>query len=114
MQKRRGFHGEVINCRPRKTKKKYNRRFIKSRIEKNKIDIIVKKFENDDRTQTIVVKRVSVGAKIFELLFDGIFTIIKILFWVGVCVLITIGLNTLLNNQLREQIFNMFKNIMGG
>ncbi len=106
--------GEVINCRPRKTRKKYNRRFIKRRIEKNKIDLIVKRFENEDSTQTIVVKKVSFGAKIIEIVTNSIFTILKLLFWIGICVLITVGMNTLLNKQLREQIVNIFWKVIGG
>jgi len=49
-----------------------------------------------------------------ELLAESIFVLIKIFFWIGICALITIGLNTLLNNQLREQIFTMFRTVTGG
>ncbi|MFA9376153.1 MAG: hypothetical protein ACERKZ_05290 [Lachnotalea sp.] len=108
-------HGEVIiNCRPRKTRKKYRKRQIRRRIEKNKIDIIVKRFENDDKMQTVIIKKVSFGAKLLEILIESIFVLLKFLFWILICALITIGLNTLLNNQLREQVINMIRDVMGG
>jgi hypothetical protein len=111
---RRNLHGEVINCRPRKIRKKFNRRFVKKRIEKNKIDIIVKRYKNEDNTQTVVVRKGSILSSIIELMRESIYIVTKIIFWITVCALITIGINTLLNHQLREQLINMFQSVIGG
>jgi hypothetical protein len=112
--RRRDFHGEVINCRPRKTRKKYNKKQIQKRLEKKKIDILVKQFESENNTQTVIVKKVSFLAKVIEIFVDTFFKMVHLLFWVGICVLISIGLNTLLNNQLRMQIIEMFHKLIGG
>lgn len=74
----------------------------------------MKRLENENNAQTIIIKKVSFVAIMLEVLKESIVTISKIIFWLGICALITIGLNTLLNHQLREQIISMFQNMIGG
>lgn len=53
-------------------------------------------------------------SSIIELMRESIYTVTKIVFWITVCGLITIGLNTLINHQLREQVIHMFQSVIGG
>ncbi|PXV93304.1 hypothetical protein C8E03_10271 [Lachnotalea glycerini] len=103
---------EVINCKPRKLKTKYKRSQVRKRLQRKKIDIIVRQYENDGQAKTVIVKKISFLAKTMEIAANTFFQLGRFFIWAGICLLITIGLNTLLNNQLREQMIQMFCKLM--
>ena len=105
---------EVINCKPRKVKTKYKKSQVRKRLERKKLDIIVRQYENDNQMHTVIIKKVSFGAKFLEIAAHSFFKLSHLLIWVCFCLLITIGLNTLLNNHLREEIIQMFCRLIEG
>lgn len=83
-------------------------------MEEKKLNFLVRQMKGEDGKQTVIVKKVSLGAKILEFILDLIYKTSRIFSWVVVCILITIGINTLLNSQMREQIVHMFYKMIGG
>lgn len=83
-------------------------------MEKKKLDIIVKQVEGKSGEKMVIIKRVSFFAKLLEILSDSFYKIARICIWSIVCILITIGINTLVNGQLRQQAMNIFYQLIGG
>ncbi|KAB1437773.1 hypothetical protein [Candidatus Galacturonibacter soehngenii] len=106
--------GEVINCRPKKTKKTYNKRLIRKRLEKKRFDLLVEQLEGKNGKDYVIVKKISFLAKLLELLTHSFYILVRILIWGILCFLITIGINTALNGQLRQQAMQVFSQLIGG
>lgn len=54
----------------------------------------------------IVVKKVSFVGKVFELILDLIYRLGKILFWVAIFIVLSIGVTAIVNPEIRGIIFN--------
>lgn len=83
-------------------------------MQKKKLEILVEELERNNGEKIVIVKKVSFFAKLLEVLSDSLYKGVRILFWIIICILITVGFNTLLNGELRQQVINIFYQMMGG
>ncbi|WP_099468943.1 hypothetical protein [Konateibacter massiliensis] len=106
--------GEIINCRPKRKKRGCNKRLVKKRMDRKRLDFIVKRIQDNEGEKTVVIKKISPFAKLLEVTSDGIYRIVRLCGWIVLCVLVTVGCNTLLNGELREPALAMFRRLIGG
>lgn len=59
--------------------------------------------------EKVVVKKVSTFSKIVEILTEILFKIFKLLLYIVVCILASIGLTVLINGELRNMFFDILK-----
>lgn len=111
---RRNIFGEVINCRPKRTKKIYSKRLIRKRLEKKRFDLLVKQLEGKNGKDYVIIKKISLFAKLLEVLTHSFYIMARIIIWGILCFLITLGINTALNGQLRQQAMHIFSQLIGG
>lgn len=78
------------------------------------MDYVVKQIKNSNGEKTVIVKQISFFAKLLEICSDSIYKILRFIMWSTICILITIGINTLLNGQLREQAMHVIYQLIGG
>lgn len=83
-------------------------------MDKKRLDIVVKQLEGKSGEKMVVIKKVSFFAKLLEILSDSFYKIVRGFCWLIVCILITIGINTLLNGQMRQEAMNIFYQLIGG
>jgi membrane protein insertase Oxa1/YidC/SpoIIIJ len=83
-------------------------------MDKKRMDIVVKQLEGKSGEKMVVIKKVSFFAKLLEILSDSFYKIVRAFCWIIVCILITIGINTLLNGQMRQEAMNIFYQLIGG
>lgn len=57
-------------------------------------------------TNHIVVKRVSFAGKIFEIMMDMLYRIGKLILWMLVCLVLSIGVIALLNPTIRDTVLS--------
>lgn len=110
---RRNVFGEVINCRP-KRKKRYNKRLIQKRLEKKRFNVLVEQLQGKNGKDYVMIKKISFLAKLLELLSHSLYYVVRLIVWGILCLLITLGINTALNGQLRQQAIHLFSQLMGG
>lgn len=114
ISERRNLIGEVINCRPKRKKKIYNKRLIQKRLEKKRFDVLIEQLEGKNGKDYVIIKKISFLAKLLELLSHSFYIVVRIILWGILCFLITLGINTVLNGQLRQQTIHLFSQLIGG
>lgn len=92
----------------RKRKKKKDKilyqKYLEIQRQKGELEEIAIMLDAD--VDKIVVKKVSFGGKLFEIMMDVFYRIGKILLWLSVCIIMSTGMAALLNPSIREIIFN--------
>lgn len=102
-QKGRKTLGTVIKCRPKL--RKTNKKAIWKRIEKNKIDLVVKDLETKGAKAVVIRKRTGI-IRLIEIITDLIYRLGRIAVIAAICILMTVGVNAIINPQIREILFN--------
>ncbi len=80
-------------------------------MRQKQIEKMVRIFQTDDTTQTIVIKDESNFAIFCKYMENIVYTISKITIWIGICILLSCGVNAIVNPQIRDI---LFKQILGG
>ncbi|MFA9379251.1 MAG: hypothetical protein ACERKZ_21270 [Lachnotalea sp.] len=83
-----------------------NRINLEAKNKHDNLEEVAIKFET--QADSIVVKKIFFVSKIFELSMDFIYRVGKLLFWVVICILLSIGVNAIVNPQIRGIIFSYF------
>ncbi|MDO5555146.1 MAG: hypothetical protein Q4G09_00385 [Clostridia bacterium] len=87
-------------------KKTLYKAYLEKKKENKVRHKILKKYNISDNENTIIINKKSIN--LFLLLFDFITKIIKVIFYIIITVLITIGATVLLNEELRNKIIIIF------
>lgn len=105
---------KALRCRKRRSifqrrnrKTKYSKKYVK----KAEIDQIIQVFGKENN-QTIVIKKVSAAARVFEILLTAGYYFLRCLLWGGICIALTILLNILMNHHLRQMIVQHYQEIL--
>lgn len=83
-------------------------------MEKKKLDYLVEQVEGKSGENLVIIKKNSFFVGILELVSDSFYKIVRIVLWIVLCIFITVGVNTLLNGQLRQQTMDIFMKVLGG
>lgn len=83
-------------------------------MEKKRFDILVEQFVGKNGEDYVIVKKISFLAKCLDILSHSLYLFVRLLLWGILCFLITLGINTVLNGQLRQQAIHLFSQLMGG
>lgn len=101
--KGRNTLGMVIKCRPKL--RKTNKKAIWKRIERNKIDLVVKDLETKGAKAVVIKKRTGI-IRLIEIMADLLYRLCRIAAIAAICILMTVGANAIINPQMREILFN--------